>query len=79
VKKSPYFDRVKCVRALRDEEIEKGPGPEVVAELVLKILKMKNPKPEYAAGHNAALMSHLIRYLPRRMVEKNVRKRFGME
>lgn len=77
--KSPYYDKVKCVKEYRDRDVQNGPGPEVVADLVIKVLKMKNPKPEYAAGHNAALMSHLIRYLPKKMVENNVRKRFGMK
>lgn len=77
---SPYEDRALRVKGIRDVNLqEHSPGPEVVAKKVMQVLKMKNPKPDYAAGDNATLMSHLIRYMPRRMVEKNVRKRFKLD
>lgn len=77
---SPYKEKALRVKGIRDVNLqEHSPGPEVVADKVMQVLRMKNPKPDYAAGDNATLMSHLIRYLPRRMVEKNVRKRFKLD
>ncbi len=77
--KSPYYDKVVCIKGIRDHGIASAPGPEIVAELVLKVLRMKDPKPDYAVGKNAWLLSHLMRYLPKRMVEKNVRKQYKMD
>lgn len=77
---SPYYDDAMRVKSIRDDNLKNhSPEPEVVANLVKKIIYMKNPKPGYAAGDNAGFMSHIIRFLPRRMVEKNVRKRFNLD
>lgn len=77
--KSPYYAKVRGVKDVRDASIDKGVEPSVVADFVVKVLKMKNPKADYAVGHNSVLLSHLMRFLPRRMLEKNIRKQYKID
>ena len=49
-----------AVRALE----EKGPGPELVAETVLKIAASKTPRLRYIVGRQAKLVTRLRRFLP---------------
>lgn len=76
---SPYECSAKRAKAIRDKTLaEKSPGPEVVSDCVMKILKKKNPRPSYSVGHNAWLTEHLARIMPSKMVENSIRKRYGI-
>ena len=55
--------RQRSFNAIRDYE-EKGPGPELVAETVLKIIASKTPKLRYVIGRQAKVVSRLRQFLP---------------
>lgn len=76
---SEYAATLECVKQIRDGHIAAGPLPEVVAEKILKIVRMKNPKPSYAVGGDAPLNALLIRFFPVRWVEGILRKKFKMD
>ncbi len=53
-----------------------APGPEVVANKVIKILKKKNPRPFYTAGGMGPFLVFCKRLLPDRVVERLIRKNY---
>ena len=64
-----------AVRALE----EKGPGPELVAETVLKIAASKTPRLRYIVGSQAKLVTRLRRFLPEPVFERGVRSTFWLD
>lgn len=75
---SVYRDSVKKMKRVRDANMAKAPGPEIVARNVVKILKKKNPKPCYTVGGMGPLFVFLKRFLPDKTVEKMVRKNYKL-
>lgn len=63
--------------AIREYE-EKGPGSELVAETVLKIISSNTPRLRYVIGQQAKLVSRLRRFLPEGVFEKGVRSTFRL-
>ena len=61
----------------RNAAMAKAQDPEVVAEKVLAILRKKRPAPFYVAGKGAGTQVFLKRIVPDRLIERQVRKRFG--
>lgn len=78
-KGSVYYKNVMKVKKIRDEHIANAPGPEVVAEKILKVLNSKKVKPGYPVGGDAPKNALLIKLLPAGLVEKFVMKKFGMK
>jgi hypothetical protein len=56
------------------EGINTGDAPEVVASTVLKAATASAPGRRYTAGKLAHQVSFMRRFLPERMVDKNLRK-----
>jgi NAD(P)-dependent dehydrogenase (short-subunit alcohol dehydrogenase family) len=54
-----------------------GP-PEDVARVVCDVIRAKNPRLRYAAGKGAASTSFLMRWLPARLVERLIRRHYGV-
>ncbi|MBN2781592.1 MAG: SDR family oxidoreductase [Candidatus Marinimicrobia bacterium] len=73
---SEYFPQLKIFKSIRDRNIDRGADPAVIAGKVLKILRMKHPKPAYPAGGDAPRLAFLSRLLPVRLVEHFQRKKF---
>ena len=76
--KSSYADAVRSVKASRDRLIAAAAEPQAVAKVVLKILAASRPRAFYTAGRAAGLRAFLARHLPRRMVEANMARTFGL-
>lgn len=76
---SPYAAAFTAMKAARDAAMEKAGPPEQVARTILRILDADFPKPVYPVGGNAPLLCFLKRLLPDRLVEKQVRKRYGLD
>jgi short-subunit dehydrogenase len=70
--------RQRAFNAFREYE-EKGPGPELVAETVLKIIASKAPRLRYMIGQQAKLTSRLRRFLPEGLFERGVRSIFHLD
>ena len=70
--------RQRALSAFRESE-EKGPGPELVAETVLKIIESTTPRLRYVIGQQAKLVSRLRRFLPEGVFEKGVRSNFRLD
>jgi NAD(P)-dependent dehydrogenase (short-subunit alcohol dehydrogenase family) len=64
--------------AIRDYE-EKGPGPELVAETVFRIIASKTPRLRYVIGRQAKIVSRLRQFLPEAAFEKGARSTFGLD
>jgi len=62
----------------RNAGMAKAQGPEVVAEKVLALLVKKRPAPFYVVGRGAGTQVFFKRLLPDKMIEKRVRKSFGL-
>jgi short-subunit dehydrogenase len=70
--------RQRAFNAFREYE-EKGPGPELVAETVLKIIESNTPRLRYVIGQQAKLVSRLRRFMPEGVFEKAVRSNFRLD
>lgn len=70
--------RQRAFVALRASE-EKAPGPELVADTVLKIAAVKTPRLRYIVGQQARLVTRLRRFLPAGLYEQGVRRAFRLE
>jgi short-subunit dehydrogenase len=73
---SEYEKNVLRSKEARDKKIAKAPGPEVVANKVVKILKKKNPRPFYAVGGMGPFIVFCKRLLPDKAVERLLRKNY---
>jgi NAD(P)-dependent dehydrogenase (short-subunit alcohol dehydrogenase family) len=69
--------RQRAYDAIRASE-EKGPGPELVANTVLKIAGSKKPRLRYVVGQQAKLVTGLRRFLPEAAFEQGVRSTFRL-
>ncbi len=67
--KSPYLERVRRVKELRDARIGAAPGPKIVAGKILQILDDPRPRSFYPVGKGAEANAFLIRHLPRGIVD----------
>ena len=70
--------RQRAYDAIRGYE-EKGPGPELVAETVLKIAGSKTPRLRYVVGQQAKFVTRLRRFVPEGAFEKGVRGTFRLD
>ena len=70
--------RQRSFDAIRAQE-ETGPGPELVAETVLKIAASKSPRLRYLAGRQARVVTGLQRFLPAAAFEQGVRSTFRLD
>jgi NAD(P)-dependent dehydrogenase (short-subunit alcohol dehydrogenase family) len=70
--------RQRALDAIRAYE-GKGPGPELVAETVLKIIASNRPRLRYVIGQQAKLVSRLRRFLPEGAFEKGSRSTFRLD
>jgi len=69
--------RRRAFDAIRDYE-EKGPGPHLVAETVLKIISSKTPRLRYLIGPQARFVSRLKWLLPEGAYERAKMGNFGL-
>jgi NAD(P)-dependent dehydrogenase (short-subunit alcohol dehydrogenase family) len=61
---SPYAERLRrCERVIR-ESLPKAPGPEVVADAVVRALEARRPRVRYAVGPDSRLVPIARRLLP---------------
>jgi NAD(P)-dependent dehydrogenase (short-subunit alcohol dehydrogenase family) len=67
--------RQRAFKAVRDHE-QKAPGPELVAEAVLKIISSKTPRLRYLIGPQAKFASALRWFLPEPVYEQGKRSTF---
>jgi hypothetical protein len=70
--------RQRALDAVREYE-EKGPGPELVAKAVIKIVESPRPRLRYAIGREAQLISRLRRFLPEVAFQQGVRRTFRLD
>ncbi len=70
--------RKRALAAVREFE-ENAPGPELVANKVLKIIKSKSPRLRYILGQQATVVSNLRRFLPEAMLEQGIRGNFKLD
>jgi short-subunit dehydrogenase len=70
--------RQRAFSAFRDYE-QKAPGPELVAETVLKIISSKAPRLRYLIGPQAKSASRLRWFLPEGLYERGKRRTFGLD
>jgi short-subunit dehydrogenase len=70
--------RQRAFSAFRDYE-QKAPGPELVAEMLLKIISSKAPRLRYLIGSQAKSTSRLRWLLPEGLYERGKRSTFGLD
>ncbi len=70
--------RQRAFHAIRDQE-QKAPGPELVAEALLKIISSKTPRLRYLIGPQAKFTSLLKWYLPEGLYEQGKRSTFWLD
>ena len=70
--------RQRAYDAFRAHE-EKGPGPEVVAETILKIATSNRPRLRYLVGQQAKVVTRLRQFLPAAAFEQGTRSTFKLD
>jgi NAD(P)-dependent dehydrogenase (short-subunit alcohol dehydrogenase family) len=70
--------RQRALKAIRASE-EKGPGPELVAEMLLEVVFSNTPRLRYLIGRQAKSVVRLRRFLPAGMYEQGVRRIFLLD
>ena len=70
--------RQRALAAIRAFE-EKGPGPDLVARTVLKIMTSETPRLRYVTGRQAKFVSALRRVFPERAFEMGIRRNFRLD
>jgi NAD(P)-dependent dehydrogenase (short-subunit alcohol dehydrogenase family) len=70
--------RQRAFNAIRDLEL-KAPGPELVAETLLKIISTETPRLRYLIGSQAKFTSLLKWYLPEGLYEQGKRSTFWLD
>jgi NAD(P)-dependent dehydrogenase (short-subunit alcohol dehydrogenase family) len=70
--------RQRAYDAIRAQE-EKGPGPELVADAVLRIAGSKRPRLRYIVGQQAKVVTRLRQFLPEGAFEGGVRSTFRLD
>ena len=75
---SVYKDCIQKMMAAREKKMAKSPGPEIVAQKIVKILKKKKPKPFYAVGGMGPLIVFLKRFFPDKTIEYLLRKNYHL-
>jgi NAD(P)-dependent dehydrogenase (short-subunit alcohol dehydrogenase family) len=70
--------RQRALRIVRGQEA-KGPGPELVAEAVGKVIASTTPRLRYVTGREAKLVSLLQKLLPEGVYEHAVRRNFTLD
>jgi hypothetical protein len=70
--------RKRALNAIRSYE-DKAPGPDLVAETVLKIVETDKPRLRYLIGQQARSISRLRRFLPAGLYEQGVRRNFLLD
>jgi len=70
--------RQRAFNAIRDHE-HKAPGPELVAQTILRILASKTPRLRYVIGSQAKVLTWLQWFLPEGAYERGVRSTFRLD
>ena len=70
--------RQRAYEAIRTSEA-KAPGPELVANTVLRIAASKTPRLRYVVGQPAKFVTRLRRFLPAGAYEQGVRRTFRLD
>jgi NAD(P)-dependent dehydrogenase (short-subunit alcohol dehydrogenase family) len=76
---SVYARAVGRMRKIRDSRMAEAPGPAMVAEKVAEVLEDPDPDPFYVVGGAGPLLAFLKRLLPDVLVERLVRRSYGLE
>ena len=76
---SAYRDSVLKMKGVRDKNMAHAPGPEIVGKKVAKILKKNKPRPFYTVGGIGPLFVFLKRFFPDKLVEKLLKKNYGLK
>jgi short-subunit dehydrogenase len=76
---SPYAVETKRVKAVRDKEMSRAPGPDLVARKVLKVLKTRRPHPFYLVGKHSLLYAVMRRSFSQSTILKMVRRSFCVD
>ena len=73
-----YRDQRARTAAKFRENVEKGVDPSAIAEIVLRAAEAKHPRLHYQAGPGARLLRVLRSLAPAAIVDKGLRKQFGL-
>ena len=66
------------VRETLWEAMSKADHPSIVAKKILAVMRKKNPKPIYAVGGNAAMLVFIKRFLPDKLIEYFIKKKYNI-
>jgi len=74
----PYSrERGLAIEAIR-KAVSSGDDPAGVASVVIKALRDREPRLRYPAGHEAKTLSRLKTWAPSKLLDKGLRKQFGL-
>jgi len=70
--------RQRALAAIQANE-ERAPGPDLVAETLLRIVSSRSPRLRYLIGQQATSIARLRRFLPAALFERGVRRTFSLD
>jgi short-subunit dehydrogenase len=76
---SPYTDEYRTMIKALDTNERNGISAAKVADTVVEVIESKRPRAFYAVGSNAPAVFALRRVAPRRVVEKMVHRKHGLD
>ena len=74
-----YAAERSSVLAAVAKNIARGNQPDTVASVVVAALTSRTPRLRYRAGREAKLLALLNKFAPQRLLDKGLRKQFGLE
>ncbi len=75
---SAYSQGLNRVKQIRDSNIDSGTNPKHIAQRIADIMEINNPRPFYAVGNQARLLTLISRFLPDKLVEKVIQNKFKL-
>lgn len=76
---SPYLNEIIVAKDARDRALKNSEDPVHIAQKIIELIRMKNPPAHNALGHGSWRKEWIIKHMPKKMVERMVRKRFDLD
>ena len=75
--RSPYYSSMEKVKQIRDKLSKNGSSPDVVAELIYKIIQKNKVKPIYRVGRGSKMIE-ILKCIPQQLIENAILRYYNL-